>query len=55
MTTKTACIIGGAIILAMTLYLYFSPYERCVRAFLTKYNEVTAHNRCSALQFGQRD
>lgn len=29
---KIAVIIGGAIVLATCIYIYFSPYQSCVRA-----------------------
>ena len=29
---KVAAIIGGAIIVAVAIWLYFSPYQSCVRA-----------------------
>lgn len=32
-TIKGALIIGGAIVIAMALYLYYSPYQTCVRAY----------------------
>lgn len=30
--TKVAWIVGGAIIVAIGLYVYFSPYQTCVRS-----------------------
>lgn len=30
---KLGLIIGGAILLATGLYIYFSPYQSCVRAY----------------------
>jgi len=30
-TVKAAAIIGGAIIVAMAMWLYFSPYQSCMR------------------------
>ena len=29
---KIACIVGGAIVAAVALWTYFSPYHSCVRA-----------------------
>ena len=31
-TLKAALIVGGAILLATALYVYFSPYHSCVRS-----------------------
>jgi hypothetical protein len=32
-TIKAGLIIGAAILLATVLWIYFSPYQSCVRAF----------------------
>ena len=32
-SVKIALIIAGAIIIAVAAYLYFSPYQSCVRGF----------------------
>lgn len=32
MTVRTALVLGGAVVLATLLWLYFSPYQTCVRA-----------------------
>ena len=38
-TVKVAAIIGGAIIVAVAMWLYFSPYQSCVRARISA-NEI---------------
>ena len=34
---KVAAIIGGAIIVSVAIWLYFSPYQSCVRAEIALY------------------
>ncbi len=41
MSTKVALILGTAIVIAVAIWIYFSPYETCVRAQMTHVNTFT--------------
>ena len=41
-TVKGAAIIGGAIIVAMAMWIYFSPYQSCMRAGIAISKETSA-------------
>jgi hypothetical protein len=45
---KMALIIGVAIVAATSLYLYFTPYQQCVRAVHARFAEDT--NRFAKFQ-----
>ena len=47
---KVSLIIGAAILLAVGLYIYFSPYHSCVRSYDGKY---TAEVICARHVGGQ--
>ena len=48
MTSKAAWIVASAIMLAVALYVYFSPYNQCVAEGETP---ARANGNCSILQF----
>jgi hypothetical protein len=41
-TVKGAAIIGGAIIVAMAMWIYFSPYQSCMRTAIAISKERSA-------------
>jgi archaellum component FlaF (FlaF/FlaG flagellin family) len=46
--TKAAIILAVALIAAAALYVYFSPYNRCVRSLTSSYvDEQKAHLECA--------
>jgi len=54
-TVKAALIIGGAIIVAMAMWIYFSPYQSCMRTGMVVGKEgfpersVEEHRRAALL------
>ena len=48
-TVKVAAIIGGAIIVAVAMWLYFSPYQSCVRAQLADYARIDMERSSAAM------
>jgi len=49
---KAALIIAGAIIIATTLWIYFSPYQTCLRAFSNSLSSANGAIRCTGLLGG---
>lgn len=49
MNEKAAWILALAIVVATILFLYFSPYARCVRAH-DILGEAAAHRHCASLK-----
>ena len=52
-TVKAAIIIAAAIVIGVALWVYFSPYQSCVRAGHAK-RDTAAENRCAMLLSGYR-
>ena len=50
---KAALIIGGSILVAIGLWIYFSPYQTCVRAEYDRGSD-RAEIRCAAVVSGRR-
>ena len=50
-TVKGAAIIGGAIIVAMAMWLYFSPYQSCVRTVFAMSKEESPEGSVVQAQY----
>ena len=49
---KAALIVAGAIVIATALWIYFSPFQTCLRAFSNSLSSANGAIRCTGLLGG---